>query len=55
VYKNNKKDQKNKLGKQFEALDPILLDGFRLGPRTNDHETKNAYDTIYGKKNEKSK
>jgi hypothetical protein len=55
VNNDNSKDQENKLGKQLEALDPILLGRFRLYPRANDHETKNTYDTIYGEKDEKSK
>jgi hypothetical protein len=55
MYKNYTEDEEDKLGEKLETGDPVLFRGLLLNPRTNNHETKYTYETLYGEEYEKPK
>jgi hypothetical protein len=52
---NDSKDKQDKLGKELETLDTVLLRSPLLDPWADDQHTKNPDEPVYGKEYEKAK
>jgi hypothetical protein len=52
---NDSKDEQDKLGKELETLDTVLLHSPFLDPWTDDQQAKNPDEPVYGKEYEKAK